>query len=112
MLELHYQNYFNFEVVDHEDDEPSILATKSFLPTPPTTVPSNILSTPPPTTVTTNNLPTPPKTLPTVNTIITSQPQKHLNGHETGTGYSHLEWSSSIPYNVAEEPDDVQGKYD
>ena len=25
-------------------------------------------------------------------------------------GFSHLEWSASIPYNMAEEPDDVQGK--
>ena len=24
-------------------------------------------------------------------------------------GFSHLEWSASIPYNMAEEPDDVQG---
>ena len=27
-----------------------------------------------------------------------------------GQGYSHLEWSASIPFNVAEEPDDVQGE--
>ena len=25
------------------------------------------------------------------------------------TGFSHLEWSSTVPYNLAEEPDDVQG---
>ena len=25
-------------------------------------------------------------------------------------GFSHLEWSASIPYNMAEEPDDVQGR--
>ena len=106
MFELHYQNYFNFEVVDHEDDEPSILATKSFLPTPPTNVSTNVLPTPP-TTVSTNILPTPPKTLSTVNTPI-SQPQRNVNVQEAGTGYSHLEWSSSVPYNVAEEPDDVQ----
>ena len=104
-------NYCDFKVVDHEDDEPSILATKSFLSTPPTTVPANILPSPP-TTVATDNLHTPPKTLSTVNSVITTQPQRNVNLQETGTGYSHLEWSSSIPYNVAEEPDDVQGKYD
>ena len=37
-----------------------------------------------------------------------NQPQK--NGQEIGTGFSHLDWSSSVPFNVAEEPDDVQGK--
>ena len=26
-------------------------------------------------------------------------------------GFSHLEWSASIPYNMAEEPDDVQGDF-
>merc|ERR1719203_173862 len=36
-----------------------------------------------------------------------NQPQK--NGQEIGTGFSHLDWSSSVPFNVAEEPDDVQG---
>ena len=25
------------------------------------------------------------------------------------TGFSHLEWSATVPYNLAEEPDDVQG---
>ena len=24
-------------------------------------------------------------------------------------GFSHLEWSATVPYNLAEEPDDVQG---
>ena len=63
------------------------------MPTPPTNV-ANIMSIH--STSVANILPTP------------NQPQK--NGQEIGTGFSHLEWSSSVPFNVAEEPDDVQGK--
>ena len=55
---------------------------------------ADIMSTPP--TNVANIMPTP------------DQPQK--NGQEIGTGFSHLDWSSSVPFNVAEEPDDVQGK--
>ena len=71
----------DIQVVDHEDDEPSVLATKSFLSTPPTTV----------------------------TTVTAQQPQMPKNLQEVGAGFSHLEWSSSVPFNVAEEPDDVQG---
>ena len=76
----------------------------TIMSTPPTNV-ANIMSTPPTnvanimsihSTSVANILPTP------------NQPQK--NGQEIGTGFSHLEWSSSVPFNVAEEPDDVQGK--
>ena len=76
----------------------------TIMPTPPTNVANimsihstsvaNIMSTPP--TNVANIMPTP------------DQPQK--NGQEIGTGFSHLDWSSSVPFNVAEEPDDVQGK--
>lgn len=27
-----------------------------------------------------------------------------------GVGFSHLDWSAIVPYNMADEPDDVQGK--
>ena len=73
----------DIQVVDHEDDEPSVLATKSFLSAPPTTV---------------------------TTTLAAPQPQMQpKNLQEVGAGFSHLEWSSSVPFNVAEEPDDVQG---
>ena len=29
--------------------------------------------------------------------------------HVDSNGFSHLEWSSSVPYNLAEEPDEVRG---
>ena len=66
-------NVEDIQVVDQNDDEPSILATKSFLP---------------------------------------SAQQQTVTKNLPQEGYSHLEWSSSVPYNVAEEPDDVQGKPD
>ena len=65
----------------------------NIMSTPPTNV-ANIMSIH--STSVANILPTP------------NQPQK--NGQEIGTGFSHLDWSSSVPFNVAEEPDDVQGK--
>merc|ERR1712051_905391 len=64
----------------------------NIMSTPPTNV-ANIMSIH--STSVANILPTP------------NQPQK--NGQEIGTGFSHLDWSSSVPFNVAEEPDDVQG---
>ena len=73
----------DIQVVDHEDDEPSVLATKSFLSTPPS---GGCVTT------------------------LAAQPQiTPKNLQEVGAGFSHLEWSSSVPFNVAEEPDDVQG---
>ena len=116
----------DIQVVDHEDDEPSVLATKSFLTTPPTTV-STIMPTP----LTTlsnimsthsnhmaNIMSTPPTNVAnimsthstSVANIMSTPNQPQKNGQEIGTGFSHLEWSSSVPFNVAEEPDDVQGK--
>ena len=138
----------DIQVVDHEDDEPSVLATKSFLTTPPTTVStnmptpsttlSNIMSThsnnlanimsTPPTNVANimsthsnnvaNIMSTPPTNVAnimsthstSVANIMSTPNQPQKNGQEIGTGFSHLEWSSSVPFNVAEEPDDVQGK--
>ena len=43
---------------------------------------------------------------------LTAQQNNLTNGSQVieGQGYSHLEWSASIPFNVAEEPDDVQGE--
>ena len=43
---------------------------------------------------------------------LTAQQNLSSNGSLIeGQGYSHLEWSASIPFNVAEEPDDVQGEH-
>ena len=87
----------------------------TIMSTPPTNV-ANIMSTPP--TNVANIMSTPPTNVANIMSIHSTsvanilptpnQPQK--NGQEIGTGFSHLEWSSSVPFNVAEEPDDVQGK--
>ena len=98
----------------------------TIMSTPPTNV-ANIMSTPPTnvanimsihSTSVANIMSTPPTNVANIMSIHSTsvanilptpnQPQK--NGQEIGTGFSHLEWSSSVPFNVAEEPDDVQGK--
>ena len=75
------QEIVQIPLEQENDDEPNILATKPF----------NLK----PKSQHSNGL---------------QQPQQPQQPPSEGQGYSHLEWSASIPYNVAEEPDDVQGK--
>ena len=79
------QEIVQIPLEQENDDEPNILATKPF----------NLKSK----SQHSNGLQQPQQP---------QQPQPQPPSE--GQGYSHLEWSASIPYNVAEEPDDVQGK--
>ena len=117
----------NIQVVEQEDEEPSILTTKSFMQTTQKpVVPHHAAPHMAPHHTAPNHKaphPAAPKHKAPHHTAPHHAAPHHTAPHPTALhstpehqpknlseGYSHLDWSSSVPFNVAEEPDDVQGK--